>query len=99
MVNSGCGVDRESGLGGLGLEGMMGNEESAGGFVVVEGVGNRGVISGDNAGDWEGGRESGNTVGSDAMVDSLNGVLWDEVKEKVEVIMKMIVMKGFKEAI
>ncbi|XP_021743997.1 uncharacterized protein LOC110710044 [Chenopodium quinoa] len=74
---SGLGVERESGLGGLGLEGMIGSEDSdEGGFEAEVGVvGNRGAISGDNAGETEERGEYGSTLGSAAIVDSLNVVV------------------------
>lgn len=49
----GPGAANASGLGGLGLEGMVGTEESLGARSGPPGVGNRGVISGDNAGGKE----------------------------------------------
>lgn len=51
-----------SGLGGLGLEGMVGSEDSVGESSPLPGEGKRGVISGDEAG----GEESGGAVGSNA---------------------------------
>lgn len=54
MVSSGArpgpGAAMASGLGGLGLEGISGTEESLGERSEPPGEGNRGVMSGDNAG-------------------------------------------------
>ncbi|KNA12646.1 hypothetical protein SOVF_124180 [Spinacia oleracea] len=74
---SGYGVERESGLGGLGLEGIMGSVDSdEGGFETEVGVvGNRGVISGDNAGE-----SYGSILGSAAIVESLNVVVLCEAE-------------------
>lgn len=56
-------MEMSSGLGGLGLEGMVGSEDSVGERSPLPGEGNRGVMSGDKAG---GGEESGGSVGSNA---------------------------------
>lgn len=46
---------KSSGFGGLGLEGIVGMEESAGeGEILLTGVGNNGEISGDKAGAKDG---------------------------------------------
>ncbi|XP_022041008.1 uncharacterized protein LOC110943573 [Helianthus annuus] len=45
--------DMSSGLGGLGLEGMVGSEDSVGESSPPLGEGNKGVMSGDKAGEGE----------------------------------------------
>ena len=50
-VIPGPGATKASGFGGLGLEGMVGSEDSAGESGCFPGVGKRGVMSGDRAGD------------------------------------------------
>ncbi|KAK1426712.1 hypothetical protein QVD17_15391 [Tagetes erecta] len=56
-----------SGLGGLGLEGMMGSDDSVGASSPPLGVGNKGVISGDKAGEGEdNGDDDDDIVGSNA---------------------------------
>ncbi|KAI3829606.1 hypothetical protein L1987_03732 [Smallanthus sonchifolius] len=45
--------DMSSGLGGLGLEGMVGRDDSLGESSPPLGEGNRGVMSGDKAGEGE----------------------------------------------
>lgn len=49
-----------SGLGGLGLEGIMGSDASLGEISPLLGVGNKGVISGDKAGVGEDNGGNGN---------------------------------------
>lgn len=59
-----------SGFGGLGLEGIMGSEESAEGVAAPPlGEGRRGVMSGENAGDGEcGSGASGRVAGAVGVV-------------------------------
>lgn len=56
---AGPGAAMASGFGGLGLEGMVGKEESVGESWEPEGEGKRGVISGDKAGEGESGNNEG----------------------------------------
>jgi len=57
-----------SGFGGLGLEGIVGNEESDGEKATPPGEGNSGSISGDIAGEKRG--ASGNVVGAAEIVET-----------------------------
>ncbi|KAK9281848.1 hypothetical protein L1049_004754 [Liquidambar formosana] len=68
MANSGPGASISSGFGGLGLEGMVGTEDSVGESGLPPGVGNSGVMSGDKAGgEYRGGY--GNNAGDAEIVD------------------------------
>ncbi|KAL8214913.1 hypothetical protein R6Q57_004362 [Mikania cordata] len=60
--------DMSSGLGGLGLDGMVGSDDSVGESSSPPGEGNRGVMSGDRAGEGEdnGDDDDGGGGGSDA---------------------------------
>lgn len=57
-----------SGLGGLGLEGIVGSEDSDGEKASFPGVGNSGSISGESVGDKRG--EPGKVVGAAEMVET-----------------------------
>lgn len=70
-ANTGPGAPIASGFGGLGLEGIVGNEESLGESTEPPGEGNRGVMSGDNAG-GEANGESGNNAGAAEIVEVWN---------------------------
>lgn len=50
MARTGPGAPIASGFGGLGLEGIVGNEDSLGESSAPPGEGNRGLMSGDKAG-------------------------------------------------
>lgn len=73
-----------SGFGGLGLEGMIGREDSMGEGVAFEpaGVGNRGVMSGESAGgstragEEEGVWGNGSTAGEAEMAESFRCCWW-----------------------
>ncbi|MED6220311.1 hypothetical protein PIB30_043669 [Stylosanthes scabra] len=67
------GLAMESGFGGLGLEGIVGNEDSEGVKAALPGVGNKGSISGESVGDTIGEEEDstlGNTVGAAEIVET-----------------------------
>ncbi|XP_020991627.1 uncharacterized protein LOC110278063 [Arachis duranensis] len=72
------GLVMESGFGGLGLEGIVGNEDSEGVKAALPGVGNKGSISGESVGDTIGEEEEeeegestlGNTVGAAEIVET-----------------------------
>ncbi|PWA74758.1 hypothetical protein CTI12_AA243050 [Artemisia annua] len=59
-------VDMSSGLGGLGLEGIVGSEDSLGESPLPLGEGNKGVMSGDKAGEGEESGGDEEIVGSNA---------------------------------
>lgn len=67
-ATAGPGAPVASGFGGLRLEGIVGIEESLGESSEPPGEGNRGVMSGDNAGDDAKG-ESGNNAGAAEIVE------------------------------
>lgn len=60
-VDTGLPAASSSGFGGLGLEGIMGSEDSVGVAASPLGEGSRGEMSGDNAGDgeWDSGLPGG----------------------------------------
>ncbi|MED6132149.1 hypothetical protein PIB30_016571 [Stylosanthes scabra] len=65
------GLAMESGFGGLGLEGIVGNEDSEGVKAALPGVGNKGSISGESVGDTIGEDSTlGNTVGAAEIVET-----------------------------
>lgn len=69
----GPGAMTPSGFGGLGLEGMVGREDSDGESGSFLGVGKRGVMSGDKVGDkaWsEDTGEPGKTAGAAEIVEN-----------------------------
>ncbi|GMN38132.1 hypothetical protein TIFTF001_007369 [Ficus carica] len=66
----GPGATTASGLGGLGMEGMVGREDSAGERGSFLGEGNRGVMSGERAGDSEESGGPGKTAGAAEMVEN-----------------------------
>ena len=66
----GPGAAMASGFGGLGLEGMVGSEDSAGESGTPAGEGNRGEMSGEREGEGEERGELGRYAGEAEMDDS-----------------------------
>lgn len=64
-----AGARVESGFGGLRLAGMVGSDDSEGGSATPPGEGNKGVMSGDRAGEDTG--TLGNNAGAAEMVETL----------------------------
>lgn len=73
-----------SGFGGLGLEGIVGNEESDGEKAARPGEGNNGSISGDSVGEKIG--ASGNIVGEAEIAET--GMFFAEANEQLHDIIK-----------
>lgn len=81
-----------SGFGGLGLEGIVGNEESDGEKAAPPGDGKSGSISGDIAGEKRG--DSGNVVGAAEIAETC--MFFEEAKdnEQLHAIMAMNIAKN-----
>lgn len=96
---TGPGADMASGFGGLGLEGIVGNEDSVGESSEPPGEGNRGVMSfsGELAGDGEAKGESGNNEGAAEIVEAGNvGCCGREIFVVLAVIVVLLIMKHIK---
>ncbi|OIV91299.1 hypothetical protein TanjilG_01830 [Lupinus angustifolius] len=89
------GLPKTSMLGGLGLEGIVGNEDSDGEKTSPPGVGKRGSISGESVGEARGAFD--NTVGAAEMVETCMFCIEAKANEQLNAIKAMNIDESSKQ--